>query len=119
MAFQSEIINSVKGPSIIRVADVGTATIALTDLRASPNTETVANASIKRVTWSTNGNITIVRNSVPMLTLHNAGSMLLDDFNYSIANNANQSIVVTVTTGGSLVMEVSKDATYAAGATGY
>ena len=41
MAFQSEIINSVKGPSIIRVADVGTATIALTDLRATPNTEQV------------------------------------------------------------------------------
>jgi len=113
-----EVINTQRSTSIIRVVDVGAATIALTDLSANAN-ETVSAANIKRVTWSTNGNITIVRNSVPMLTLHNAGSMLLDDFNYSIANNANQSIVVTVTTGGSLVMEVSKTATYAAGATGY
>ena len=112
MAFQSEIINSVKGPSIIRVADVGTATIALTDLRATPNTETVSNASIKRVTWSTNGNIQITRNSIPILMLHNAGEMRFDDFGYSLANNSNQSIVITVITGGSLVMEVSKTATY-------
>jgi hypothetical protein len=113
-----EVINTQRSTSIIRVVDVGAATIALTDLSANAN-ETVSAANIKRVTWSTNGNITIVRNSVPMLTLHNAGSMLLDDFNYSIANNANQSIVVTVTTGGSLVMEVSKTATYTTGATGY
>ena len=112
MAFQSEIINSVKGPSIIRVADVGTATIALVDLRATPNTETVSNASIKRVTWSTNGNIQITRNSIPILMLHNSGEMRFDDFGYSLANNSNQSIVITVNTGGSLVMEVSKTATY-------
>jgi hypothetical protein len=112
MAFQSEIINSVKGPSIIRVADVGTATIALVDLRATPNTETVANASIKRVTWSTNGSIQITRNSIPILMLHNAGEMRFDDFGYSLANNSNQSIAITVNTGGSLVMEVSKTATY-------
>jgi hypothetical protein len=113
-----EIINTQRSTSIIRVVDAGAVTIPLANLSASAN-ETVNSANIKRVTWSTNGNITIVRNSVPMLTLHNAGSMLLDDFNYSIANNSTQSIVVTITTGGSLVMEVSKDATYAAGATGY
>ena len=38
--------------------------------------------------------------------------MRFDDFGYSLANNSNQSIVITVITGGSLVMEVSKTATY-------
>jgi len=113
-----EIINTQRSTSIIRVVDAGAATIALADLSANAN-ETINSANIKRVTWSTNGNITIVRNSVPILTLHNAGSMLLDDFNYSIANNSTQSIVVTITTGGSLVMEVSKAATYTVAPSGY
>jgi hypothetical protein len=113
-----EVINTQRSTSLIRVVDVGAATIALADLSANAN-ETVNSANIKRVTWSTNGNISIVRNSVPILTLHNAGSMLLDDFNYSIANNNTQSIVVTITTGGSLVMEVSKAATYTTPVTGY
>jgi hypothetical protein len=113
-----EIINTQRSTSIIRVVDAGAATIALADLSANAN-ETINSANIKRVTWSTNGNITIVRNSVPILSLHNAGSMLLDDFNYSIANTNNQSIVVTITTGGSLVMEVSKAATYTVAPSGY
>jgi hypothetical protein len=113
-----EIINTQRSTSIIRVVDAGAATIALADLSANAN-ETINSANIKRVTWSTNGSITIVRNSVPILSLHNAGSMLLDDFNYSIANTNNQSIVVTITTGGSLVMEVSKAATYTVAPSGY
>jgi hypothetical protein len=113
-----EVINTQRSTSIIRVVDAGAATIALADLSANAN-ETINSANIKRVTWSTNGSITIVRNSVPILSLHNAGSMLLDDFNYSIANTNNQSIVVTITTGGSLVMEVSKAATYTVAPSGY
>jgi hypothetical protein len=113
-----EVINTQRSTSIIRVVDTGAATIALADLSSNAN-ETINSANIKRVTWSTNGNITIVRNSVPILSLHNAGSMLLDDFNYSIANTNTQSIVVTITTGGSLVMEVSKVATYTVAPSGY
>jgi hypothetical protein len=112
MAFQSEITNTLRGPSIIRVADVGTATIALTDLRAKPNTETVSSFDIKRVTWSTNGNIRIVRNGQSILELHNAGEMRFDDFGHSIANSSACTMTIVVTTGGSLVMEVSKQATY-------
>lgn len=112
MAFQSEILNTLRGTTIIRVADVGSITVALTDLRASPNTENVSSADIKRVFWSTNGAIRITRNSVPILMLHSAGDMRLDDLGYSVANNNNQSITIEVITGGSLVMEVSKVATY-------
>ena len=78
-----EITNSMRGGSVIRVADPGTATITLNDLRANAYTETVTAANIRRVTWSTNGSISIVRNSVPILMLHNAGEMRFDDFGYA------------------------------------
>ena len=107
-----EITNSNRGPSVIRVVDPGSYTITLNDLRANATTETVTGSSIKRVMWSTNGNITIVRNSVPLMTLHNAGELRCDDFGFSFANNNTQSIVVTINTGGSLVMEVTKDCNY-------
>jgi hypothetical protein len=38
--------------------------------------------------------------------------MRFDEFGHSIANNNNQSIVVTIATGGSLIMELSKQATF-------
>ena len=106
------ITNSLRGSSIIRGVDPGTYTIALTDLRANATTETVSSADIRRIMWSTNGSINIVRNGVPLLALHNAGEMRFDDYGHSIANTNDQSIVVTITTGGSFVMEVSKQATY-------
>jgi hypothetical protein len=112
MAFQSEILNTLRGTSIIRVADVGSITVALTDLRANAYTETVTEADIKRLYWSTNGAIRITRNSVPILMLHSAGEMRLDDLGYSISNNNTQSITIEVITGGSIIMEISKRATY-------
>jgi len=107
-----EIINSIRTPSIIRTVDPGTYTISLANLSFNAN-ETVNFANIRKLNWSTNGNITIVRNSVPLMTLHNAGELRCDDFGFSLANNNTQSIVVTINTGGSLVMEVTKDCNYA------
>ena len=107
-----EITNSNRGPSIVRGVSAGSYTITLNDLRANPTNEVVTGASIKRITWSTNGSIDIVRNGVPILALHGAGDMRFDEYGHSIANNSNQSIVATITTGGSFVMEVSKTATY-------
>ena len=112
MAFNSEVINSVKGSSIIRVADAGTATITVNNLRAKRTTETVTAASIRKVRWSTNGSISIVRNSNTILTLDNSGEMDFQSYGYSAANNDTANIVITITSGGSIVMEVSKTATY-------
>jgi hypothetical protein len=106
-----EIINSVRTPSIINIVNPGTTTIFLANLSANAN-ETVNYANIRKLNWSTNGNITITRNSVPIITLHNAGELRCDDFGFSFANNNTQSIVVTINTGGSLVMEVTKDCNY-------
>ena len=116
MAF--EITNTKRSSSIIRVVDAGTTTVYLANLAASGD-ETVTSADIRKVAWSTNGSIQIVRNGVPVLQLHNAGVISFDELNHSIANNNTQSLVITVNTGGSLVMEVTKTATYSSGQTGF
>jgi hypothetical protein len=110
MAFQ--IFNTLRGASIITGCDPGTATIALTDLRASPNTENVTAADIRRISWSTNGSITLSRNGFPLLALHSAGEMRFDDFGAAINSNNSSSLLLTITTGGSFIMEVSKVASY-------
>ena len=107
-----EITNSLRGASIVRATGPGTYTVALNDLRKNPTTETVTNADIRRMMWSTNGNISIVRNSTEIATVHNAGEMRFDDYAYSLSNNSTQSIVITIATGGTIVMELSKQATY-------
>ena len=116
MAF--EITNTNRSSSIIRVADAGTTTIYLANLSSGAN-ETVTAASIRKVAWSTNGSIQIVRNAVPILALHNAGTIHFDELNHVIANNSTQPLVITVTTGGSLVLEVTKEANYTTGSTGF
>jgi hypothetical protein len=115
MAF--EITNTQRSASIIRVVDPVTANIFLANLAVDAN-ETVSAANIRRLTWTTNGNIQIIRNTVPLLTLHNSGTMMLDELNHSIANNSNSNIVITIATGGSIVMEVTKTASYATPLTG-
>ena len=113
-----ELINSIRSPSIIRIEGTGTTTVALANLSVNAN-ETVTAANIKRINWSTNGNIQIVRNSVPIASLHGTGEMRLDEYGYSIANNSTSSIVITVNAGGTVVLEVSKETTYATALTGF
>ena len=110
MAFQ--IYNTLRGSSIITGCDPGTGTITLNDLRANTTTETVSAADIRRISWSTNGSITLTRNGFPLLALHNAGEMRFDEFAAAINSNNTSSMVITIATGGSFVMEVSKTATY-------
>lgn len=107
-----EITNSLRGPSIIRCVEPGTYTISLANLAKNSVIETVTSADIKRVTWSTNGSITVVRNITPVLSLQHAGEMRFDEFGHSIANNNTSNVVVTIATGGTLVMELSKQATF-------
>ena len=80
--------------------------------RANATTENVTAADIRRISWSTNGNISITRNGFPLLALHNAGEMRFDEFATALTSNNGSSIVITITTGGSFVLEVAKQATY-------
>lgn len=116
-----ELKNTQRSSSILRCVDPGTYTINLQDVAANTANigETVNSSAIKRINWSTNGSISITRNAVPILSLHNAGEMRLDEYGHSIANNSTSNLVVTITTGGSLVMEITKDTTYNVSLTGF
>ena len=115
MAF--EITNSLRSASIIRVVDAGTANVTLAQLAKDAN-ETVSSASIKRVMWSTNGSISITRDGIPILALHGQGEMRPSESGHVIANNSTANIAVTIVTGGSAIIEVSKETTYTTPLTG-
>lgn len=109
-----EIINAKKGSSIIRCEGPATYTITLANLSTNTAIETVDSASIRRVNWSTGGTVVVARGATPntMLTLYGSGEMRFDDYGYSLANNATGNVVVTIATGGTCVIELSKTATY-------
>lgn len=109
-----EITNSLKTSSVLLATGVGTYTITLAQLTANASLENVTSASIRRVNWTTNGSINITRNAVPLLDLYNTGEINFPEFGYSLANNATSSIVVTIVTGGSVVLELTKVSTYTA-----
>ena len=115
MAF--EITNSLRSASIIRVVDAGTANVTLAQLAKDAN-ETVTSATIKRVMWSTNGSISITRDGVPILALHGQGDLKPSESGHVIANNSTANIAVTIVTGGSAIIEVSKETTYTTPLTG-
>jgi hypothetical protein len=115
MAF--EYINTLRSSSVARIIDTGT-TISLANLSSGAN-ETVTAATIRKVAWSTSGYISITRNSVPILNLHNSGSIVFDDMNTTIANNSTQPIVVVINTGGFVLIEMTKEATYTTAPGGY
>ena len=112
-----EITNTLRGASLIRVEGIGTYYANLISLAVDSN-EVVGAANIKRINWSTNGNIQIVRNGNNIATLHSSGEIKLDEWGQSIANNNTSNVVITVVTGGTLFLEVSKSATYTTPLTG-
>lgn len=109
-----EVLNNLRGSSIIRVVDPGTYTIQLSQLSSNTQLETVSAANIKRVQWSSNGYISIGRGATPtpMLALSQSGDMHFDELGYSVANTNTGNVVVTIVTGGTVVMEMAKTATY-------
>jgi hypothetical protein len=112
-----EITNSLRSSSLIRVEGVGTYYANLDSLAVNTN-EVISSANIRRINWSTNGNIQVVRNGNNIVTLHNTGEIRLDEWGNSIANNNTSNVVITVVTGGTLLLEVTKSATYTTPLTG-
>lgn len=107
-----EIINTTRGSSIVRCVDVSTANLALTQFRGNPTTETVSGLTIRKLNWSTNGSIEITRDGAQLFKLSGSGEMRLDDYGAAVANTASGNLSVQIFTGGCIVMEVSKTATY-------
>jgi hypothetical protein len=80
---------------------------------AASNNETVTSASIKGVMWTSNTAINVIRNGEVVLCLQGSGEMRLDDFAYSIKSNNTSNIEITSAGArGTIILEVSKEATY-------
>jgi len=107
-----EIINTTRGSSIVRVVDVSTANLTLNQFRGDPTTERVVGLAIRKLNWSTNGTIEVTRDGAQLFKLSGSGEMRLDDYGGSVANTASGNLSVQIFTGGCIVMEVSKKATY-------
>lgn len=114
-----EVINKLRGASIIRVVDTGAVSINLSQLSANVGTENVYSASISSMKWSTNaaGIITISRQNAgspanTVAVLYGTGYWPHDDHN--IANSATGNVQITVSGGATatLIMVMRKEANY-------
>ena len=112
-----EITNKKRSVSVIRVEGISANTVYLANLAAAAD-ETVTAASIKRIMWSTGGTVNLTRNSNSICTLYGSGEMRFDESAYTVANNSTSPIVITITTGGCVFVEVSKEAIYSPALTG-
>jgi hypothetical protein len=112
-----EIINSLRSTSIIRVTGAGFANVQLANLSTSAN-ETVTSASIKRVMWSTGGTVSVERGGQTVLSLYGNGDLKPSESGYVIANNSTSNMNVSIATGGTAILEVTKEATYTTPLTG-
>jgi hypothetical protein len=110
MAFQ--ITNTNRGTSTITGCDAGSVTVTLDQLSTNTQAENVTSADIKRIMWSTSGSITVVRDGFSVLSLHTSGVMNFDEYSTAMRSNNTSSLVITIVTGGSFVMEVAKQASY-------
>jgi hypothetical protein len=114
----SEIINAVRAKSTIRVVGgVANTHINLSALSAQTG-ETVTAAAIAQVSTSTNGIFRIYRGNSGAGTLilelpSAATNLVLYEYDITFANSATANVFVEHTgTAGTLVMQLSKTATY-------
>lgn len=112
-----EITNTLRSSSIIRVTGAGFANVQLANLSTSAN-EVVTSASIKRVMWSTGGTVSVERGGETILTLYGSGDLRPSESGHVIANNSTSNMNVSIATGGTAIIEVSKEATYTTPLTG-
>ena len=107
-----EIKNVLRNSSVVKLVDPGAYTINLSELSSNTALENVQSAAIKRVMWSTNGYITIVRNNAPLITVYGQGDMVFTEIGYALSSNSTYPLVVTINTGGSIFIETNKEAVY-------
>ena len=119
-----EIVNNKRSKSVIRVVGNTPTPINLTTLAAGSD-ETVTNASITHVTAQSDGAWKVYRgdstSGTLVLDLTGAGNTdwPLSQYDISIANSSSSNIFVTNSgTGGTLILTVSKTATYNPALTG-
>ena len=111
-----EITNTKRGSSVVRCVDPGVYTIELTDLRGNPTNEVVSAAIIKKMAWSTNGSIQISRClasvNTALISLHGQDTIELSDLGHAVANTNTGNVAITIATGGTIFLELSKVSTF-------
>jgi len=112
-----EIINTLRSKSVIRVTGNTATTIALSALSANPSTETVVEASLSYASATTDGIWSIYRgddtNGSLILELVGNVTFPLSHHDMSFANTPTANIHITNSgSGGTLILQVSKYATY-------
>ena len=66
--------------------------------------------------WSTNGSIQISRClasvNTALISLHGQGTIELSDLGHSVANTSAGNVAITIATGGTIFLELSKVSTF-------
>lgn len=112
-----EIVNTLRSKTTIRIVGNTATSIALSELSANPSVETIESASITHVIGSTDGKWNIYRGNdtsgVLVLTIYGSADFPLSQHDIVVANSSASNIYVTNSgTGGTLILQVSKSATY-------
>lgn len=107
-----EIQNTLRNKSIIRLVGADTVSLNLSDFSTNTAIETVTAVKLARVMWSTGGTVTITRNATTVLSLYNSGDMNLQGAGYLVSNTSTGNVAITITTGGTCLVECIKEATY-------
>jgi hypothetical protein len=128
MAITTDITNSLRSRSVIRVVNTAAndnTVITLANLSANSALETVTQAAITQVISTTNnGRWKIYRGNdasgVLIMTVGDGADFPLSQYDIALANTPTANIYVTNTgSDGTLILQVTKTATYTTGLTGY
>jgi hypothetical protein len=117
-----EILNALRAKSTIRVTGNTATTITLSQLAASP-AETVTEAAIAQVSATTDGVWRVYRGDNTsgelILELLNTTHFVLYEYDISFANSATSNVHITNSgSGGTLIIQLAKTATYSPSLTG-
>ena len=111
-----EVINNKRSKSVIRIVGNTATAITLSDLSASAD-ETITSAAITGIHTSTDGDWKVYRGNdasgVLVLQLFGENSLQLTQFDVAVANTKTANLYFTNSgTGGSLIVTLSKEASY-------
>jgi hypothetical protein len=117
-----EITNNKRSKSVIRVVGNTATAVTLSDFSTGAD-ETIQSATITGVHTSTDGKWSVYRgddaSGVLVLELFGENSLQLTQFDVAVANTNTANLYFTNTgTGGTLIMTVSKEASYSPSLTG-
>jgi hypothetical protein len=112
-----ELINTLRSRSVLRVTGNTATRINLSQLSANTQRETVESASINHVISSTDGIWRIYRGNdatgVLILELYDGVDLPLNTYDIAFANSSTSNVYVTNSgTGGTLILSLTKQASY-------